>query len=432
MADRCSAWAAFDAQIEAVLAKEGRDFAMGVPKPTKASTTQTLPPWKARKNRSGGEQRSSLDDSRSDRSSDKASTSGGSGSAASPPSDGSRRYPASSRRGSRSLYFGNYDESITPEIALGVLKEARGFGINAIRSEDIAPLVVPQLNFHNCLNVLLHPELEHHDYIAQKVCDYVGRSMLELLLSEQSFSKLLHVSKKLMINLVSIVSKICTSSKDADLVVRFLTEWAQVESACDLLKECKQWAWAGADDVTPLRESLEDNEFHKEWQISNVKSLLTDNLPVRYVHGMYFDWCVRLDHGSEGKLRIVYESATETSPSAELCLMRFPAAMFAWQVIYKGTNVFHERPVFICFPQNVSLHWSTTLPVSAAELQEDDEITIICQMVENPLVSLILYHFSSDLVTTVKNEDILNRLPHIEFRCVSSYMLFKQHLESTG
>ena len=47
--------------------------------------------------------------------------------------------------------------------------------------------------------VLLHPELEHHDYIAQRVCDYVGRSMLELLLSEQSFSKLLHVSKKLMI-----------------------------------------------------------------------------------------------------------------------------------------------------------------------------------------------------------------------------------------
>ena len=26
---------------------------------------------------------------------------------------------------------------------------------------------------------------------------------------------------------------------------------------------------------------------------------------VRFVHGMYFDWCVRLDHGSEGKLRIV-------------------------------------------------------------------------------------------------------------------------------
>ena len=51
------------------------------------------------------------------------------------------------------------------------------------RSEDISPLVIPQLNFHNCLNVLLHPELEHHDYIAQKVCEYVGRSMLELLLS---------------------------------------------------------------------------------------------------------------------------------------------------------------------------------------------------------------------------------------------------------
>merc|ERR1712070_1169388 len=180
----------------------------------------------------------------------------------------------------------------------------------------------------------------------------------------------------------------------------------------------------------PLRESLEDNEFHKEWQISNVKSLLTDNLPVRYVHGMYFDWCVRLDHGSEGKLRIVYESATETSPSAELCLMRFPAAMFAWQVIYKGTNVFHERPVFICFPENVSLHWSTTLPVSAAELRDDDELRIMVNMAENPMLSLILYYFSADLKATVVSEDILNRLPHIEYRCLSSYSLVKTHAKA--
>jgi len=329
------------------------------------------------------------------------------------------------------LYFGEYDETITPDIALGVLKEARGFGINAIRSEDMAPLIIRGTTFHNCLTILTNPELEHHDYIAQKVCEFVGRSMLELLLNENSFSKLTHVSRKLMILLVGIVSRICTNAQDADLVVRFLVEWAQVDSACDLLKDCKQWQWIGADETTPLRESMDDDEFKKEWHIPNVKQLLTssDDLPVRYVHGKFFDWCVRLDHGSEGKLRIVYESAQETSPTPDLCLMRFPAAMFAWQVIYKGTNVFHERPVFICFPQNVSLHWSTTLPVSASELTDDDEISIICQMVENPLVSLILYHFSSDLATTVKNEDILNRLPHIEFRCVSSYMLFKQHVQ---
>ena len=36
------------------------------------------------------------------------------------------------------------------------------------------------------------------------------------------------------------------------------------------------------------------------------------------------------------------------------------------QVIYKGTNVFHERPVFICFPQNVSLHWYAAVRGSAA------------------------------------------------------------------
>lgn len=115
MTDRCSAWAAFDAQIEAMLAKEGSDFAMGKAKPKQhTEAASTLPPYKTRKNRSGGEVRSLLDDSRSDRSSDKASTSGGSGSAASPPSDGSRRYPASSRRGSRSLYFGNYEPLTVP------------------------------------------------------------------------------------------------------------------------------------------------------------------------------------------------------------------------------------------------------------------------------------------------------------------------------
>jgi hypothetical protein len=328
------------------------------------------------------------------------------------------------------LYFGDFDEQMTPEMALGVLKEARGYGIAALRAEDVAPIIVSQLNYHNCLTVLLHPELEQHDAIASKVCEHVGRSMLELLINETCFQKLLHCSRRMMIQLIGIVCKICTSQKDADLVVRFLTDWAQVESACDLLKECKQWHWSSGEEMTPMRERLEDTESSHEWHISNVKSLLSDAaMPVRFVQGTYFDWCVRIDHGSEGKLRIVYESATETSQCPDLCLMRFPAAMFAWQVIYKGTNVFHERPVFICFPQNVSLHWSTTLPVSAAELAEDDEITIVCQMIENPLVSLILYHFSSDLVTTVKNEDILNRLPHIEFRCVSSYMLFKQHLE---
>jgi hypothetical protein len=42
-------------------------------------------------------------------------------------------------------------------------------------------------------------------------------------------------------------------------------------------------------------------------------------------------------------------------------------------------------------------------------------------MMENPLISLILHYFSTDFQEKVNTEDILNRLPHIEYRCVSSY-----------
>ena len=47
------------------------------------------------------------------------------------------------------------------------------------------------------------------------------------------------------------------------------------------------------------------------------------------------------------------------------------------QVVYNGQSVFHEKPVFICFPQGVHLHWSTTLPITAAELTEDDNLEIV-------------------------------------------------------
>jgi len=155
-------------------------------------------------------------------------------------------------------------------------------------------------------------------------------------------------------------------------------------------------------------------------------------------HGFHTRSCcrgklLRLVHqayGAEGKLRLVYESATPREGAAR-CINRFPAAMFAWRVLYKGQDVFHEKPVFICFPENVSLHWSTTLPVTAAELADDDDIQIMVEMAENPMISLVLYYFSSDLKMTVENEDILNRLPHIEYRCLSSYSLVKTHVQDS-
>lgn len=63
----------------------------------------------------------------------------------------------------------------------------------------------------------------------------------------------------------------------------------------------------------------------------------------------------------------------------------------------------------------------------SADVTEADELTLMVQMTEIPLVSLILYYFSSDLNQTLAQEDILNRLPHIEYRCLSSYTLFHQN-----
>jgi len=65
--------------------------------------------------------------------------------------------------------------------------------------------------------------------------------------------------------------------------------------------------------------------------------------------------------------------------------------------------------------------------VDADKLGEDEELIIMVNMAENPILSLILYYFSADLKNTVFNEDILNRLPHIEYRCLSSYSLVKAH-----
>merc|ERR1719291_538897 len=219
------------------------------------------------------------------------------------------------------------------------------------------------------------------------------------------------------------------NEQDTLRVVNFCLQHTRCESACDLLRETKQWNW-GTEEPTLLRELPEEGNFQGyEWTIQNVRSAM-ETTPARIVVGNFFNWQIRLDYGSEGKLRIVYESAVLGDGHSELSVDRFPAAMFAWRVLYRGQDVFNEKPVFICFPKNVQLHWSTTLPVTAAELSDDDDLKIMVNMAENPMLSLVLYYFSADLKTTVFSEDILNRLPHIEYRCLSSYSLVKTHAQA--
>eukprot|EP00919_Chromeraceae_sp_WS-2016_P036940 GHVR01087771.1.p1 GENE.GHVR01087771.1~~GHVR01087771.1.p1 ORF type:complete len:431 (+),score=49.88 GHVR01087771.1:61-1353(+) len=336
----------------------------------------------------------------------------------------------------RYLYGDELDEHTPPDEVMELLSEARALGIPTIHGEEFAPLIVPRLTFQNCLSILQHDELVHQPHIGAGVVDFVTDHFFDLIQHPSLRDQMLSVHRRYLMDLLRAICSRCSTDTHAKDTVHFAVEWSQFETACDLLKDCKNWPWNhDPSSLSFMRPQGEEDSSGKsrseslksvEWRVTSVKRALRDQLPVRLVCGNLFEWAVRIDHGAEGKIRIVYESATEIQSQVHACMKRFPAAMFAWQVIFRGNNVFHERPVFICFPQGVSLHWSTTLPIATAELAEDDELTILVSMVENPLVSLILYHFSADLGSTMATEDILNRLPHIEYRCLSSYSLYQQ------
>merc|ERR1719258_804067 len=309
---------------------------------------------------------------------------------------------------------------------------AEDFQITALDASYIAPLIIPRLTVQNCLAVLSHDGLQRHPTLQAAVCNFVGDNFMTMLQTMEE--ELLSIPRDFLSSVLRVTCRKVTTDNDTEALVKFCLQHTQLDSACDLLRETKQWQW-GTDEASLLRSPPKEEPFEgSEWLIENVRATM-ESTPARIVVGTYFDWCIRLDYGAEGKLRIVYESATPREDAGRpgpRCINRFPAAMFAWRVVYRGQDVFNEKPVFICFPENVSLHWSTTLPVSAAELTDDDDLRIMVNMAENPMLSLVLYYFSADLRTTVFSEDILNRLPHIEYRCLSSYSLVKTHVQPEG
>merc|ERR1719198_2475078 len=289
------------------------------------------------------------------------------------------------------------------------------------------PSILPALTMQNSIVVMQHPGLSRHESLQFSVCTFAGEHFLTMLQTMEE--DMMVIPRQLLAGVLRTACRYINSDQDADRVVRFCLTHGGMDSACDLLRETKQWNW-GSNEASLLRAMPKEDDFEgPEWCINGVRMAM-ERTPARLVVGEYFDWCIRLDYGAEGKLRIVYESATPREElSANRCINRFPAAMFAWRVVYRGQDVFNEKPVFICFPENVSLHWSTTLPVSAAELTDEDDLRIMVNMAENPMLSLVLYYFSSDFKGTVFAEDILNRLPHIEYRCLSSYSLVKHHMQ---
>ncbi|CAE8589343.1 unnamed protein product [Polarella glacialis] len=331
----------------------------------------------------------------------------------------------------RFMYFGGLQfDGLLPVDGLDMLTLAEELGIKALDPADLTTCIVPRLTTANCMDTLNHETLLRHPALQAGVCDFVGNNFLQMMKSQKE--DLLRIPRDLIAAVIRTACHHVGNDADTAEMVSFCRTLSQMESACDLLRETKSWNW-GSGVPSTMRSMLDEepSEEGADWKIHGVRDAM-DSTPARIVVGTYFDWCIRLDYGAEGKLRLVYESATprgESSEASPRCINRFPAAMFAWRVLYKGQDVFNEKPVFICFPENVSLHWSTTLPVTAAELSDDDDLQMMVEMAENPMISLVLYYFSADLKTTVFSEDILNRLPHIEYRCLSSYSLVKTHTD---
>eukprot|EP00933_Yihiella_yeosuensis_P063893 TRINITY_DN67144_c0_g1_i1.p1 TRINITY_DN67144_c0_g1~~TRINITY_DN67144_c0_g1_i1.p1 ORF type:complete len:403 (-),score=79.83 TRINITY_DN67144_c0_g1_i1:196-1404(-) len=327
----------------------------------------------------------------------------------------------------RFMYFGGLQiDGMSPCDGLDMLSLSEELGIKALQEDDILASVLPRLSPQNCIETLNHDALFRHPHLQDGVAAFVGDHFLQLMRTDKD--SLMRIPREHTAPVLRAACHHVGTDRDTEDVVKFCLGLSQMDSACDLLRETKSWNW-GTGVPTTLRSAPGEPEASgPEWRINGVREAM-ENTPARIVVGQFFDWCIRLDYGAEGKLRLVYESATPREDQPR-CINRFPAAMFAWRVLYKGQDVFNEKPVFICFPENVSLHWSTTLPVTAQELSDDDELQIMVEMAENPMISLVLYYFSADLKTTVFAEDILNRLPHIEYRCLSSYSLVKTHVNN--
>jgi len=385
----------------------------------------------------------------------------------------------------RFLYFGSITESgLGPEDALDLLISARDWGIDVLTEEDVVDLIVPQLTNANCLNVLLHQEMDNRPHIAHAVCQYVGAHFFELIQAPITKVNLLKIKKSYLLDMLKELCQTCNGAKEAETVVNFCLEYCSqdspIDNACDLLRDCKQWGWnfepnsltkmrdpkgqkqqqgepqaagptadqkaemseaemfdlldvnkdgvVSREEFTQFKKAIAAMEYNyvKEWKIPKIKGALSGEPLCHLVAGDLFEWRVRVDNGpGDGKLRIVYEDVVKKNDNTTCC-QRFPAATFAWKVQFRGEEIFNDRPVFITFAERVALHWSTTLSLDSNLLTDDDEITISVVMTENPLLSLILYFLSTHVKDESYAEDILNRLPHIEYRCLSSFFIFRQ------
>merc|ERR1712048_518647 len=106
---------------------------------------------------------------------------------------------------------------------------------------------------------------------------------------------MLSIPKDILVSILRTACRYVASDADSARLVQFSLRFVQLDSACDLLRETKQWNWGG-EEVSVMR-SLPDETPSEgaEWCISSINAAM-ETTPGRIVIGDYFEWGVRLDY----------------------------------------------------------------------------------------------------------------------------------------
>eukprot|EP00920_Eleutheroschizon_duboscqi_P040523 GHVT01096975.1.p1 GENE.GHVT01096975.1~~GHVT01096975.1.p1 ORF type:complete len:424 (+),score=73.34 GHVT01096975.1:1300-2571(+) len=214
-----------------------------------------------------------------------------------------------------SMYGEALDPSLDAESLLELLTEIRNLEIVQIDPLECIQLIQKNLTPKNCVAVLLHDETQQHQPLIKQAVGFVARRFTELVSTPSTRSELLRLPRSSLILLLKELCRVCSSANEAEVVVRFTVDWSPFSSACDVLRDCKSWNWAeGAAPPVPanatqpnaqtqlpsgLKNAAEhpDDTCTTEWRLDDLKHQLQDQMPMKFVAGTFFDWCVRIDNG---------------------------------------------------------------------------------------------------------------------------------------
>ncbi|KAF8819700.1 BTB/POZ domain-containing protein, partial [Cardiosporidium cionae] len=341
------------------------------------------------------------------------------------------------------MYGGCINLTLKPELILEILSEARNLRMIATLSRDYSSIITPQLDPLTSIRILANEEIFYHSNLLKRLHEYIVSNFSRILQNTSGIKIMQTISRQ---RLLPILAKVCLKCSDLEVesILQFILDWSLSVSLCDLLKECKTWEWPKSSQLQllPLDKAINENE---------------KRIAVKCI-GHNFEWHINIDKGTSyvtaaRDFRLIYDKVLPRMQCpSESVQQRFPAASFYW-----GDSADPSFPsVFICFPHNVALRWSTTISPSKGgyriesdtvmneivsvtyristyntDIQLDDALMLRdVTLVENPLASLILYYFSRNFTNTLTREDLLNSLPHVEYRCISSYLLFNDASKS--